>query len=252
MKLPLPKKMIAGLTLGCLALSLGGLAAAHDLPKDAEKPGIFSKGQMPSAAEMEAKFAAALNRLVSQGTITGDQSAKLLQFFKDKGAQRKNDFEKMKGMTEDERRAYLQQHPHKHDNMQAELAAAANLSQEQTKAVADALRPPKHTPKQMAEQVKNTLEQLVTQGTLTKEQSGKLLAFFQEKEKQHQADFEKVKNMTPEERHSFFQNKKEARPDMAKELQAAANLSKEQADAVAKALHPHHGKKPPRDETPKE
>lgn len=153
--------------------------------------------------------------------------------------------DQLKGMTEEQRTAYFDAHPHKHIDMQREFAAAANLSLEQSKVVAEALRPPMPNHKEMITHIQTTLNRLAAEGTISTAQANQLFAFFEEKAKEHQTEFEEAKKMTPEERHAYLESRKGAPPDILADLEAAANLSKEQAQAVAEMVRPPHGPKPP-------
>lgn len=76
--------------------------------------------QPPDRQEMEKRLGEKLNALVSDGTITADQSAQIQNFFQEKGKQRQ-------GPPPD---------------MAADLEKHLGLSASQAKTVADALRPP--------------------------------------------------------------------------------------------------------------
>ena len=132
MKTKLIKKMVCGLTIGCLVLSLGGLALAHDGSDNDIRPNHPPQEGMPNPGDMEHHINKSLEKLVNEGTITQNQSDKIMHFFKEKDSQRKIEMEKTS----------FQQKSKKHPDMIAELKDIADLSDEQSKIVADALRPP--------------------------------------------------------------------------------------------------------------
>jgi hypothetical protein len=145
MKIKLAKKVVSGLVIGCLSLSFGTLALAHD-----RQDGPPPRGDFALPADREHHLSSKLDKLVSDNLITQDQADKLLNFFKQKDSQReaerKADMDKMKDMSPDERHAYLEQKFSQHPDFITELKSIADLSDEQAKNVADAIRPP-HGPR---------------------------------------------------------------------------------------------------------
>ncbi|BBB91994.1 MAG TPA: hypothetical protein PKA28_06040 [Methylomusa anaerophila] len=258
MKNDLTKKIISGLAIGCVAVALGGAALAYDT-KAAPAPGSnYSAQQHPgkSPADMKQHMADKLNKLVNDGVITKEQSTAIENFFAQKLEQGKAAREKMKNMTPEERKAFMEQKKQNHPDLTGELAKATGISEEQAKAVADALRP-KFDPQAMEQHLTNQLNQLVAAGTITKDQSDKVQAFLRQKFEQHKADFEqhkadreKIKNLSPEERKAFMEQKKQNHPDLTNELAKAADLSAEQAKAVAEAIRPPHHHHPKGDVKP--
>ncbi len=82
------------------------------------------------------------------------------------------------------------------------------------------------------------LAKLVTDGIITAEQSSKIILSIDKDEADRQAEIEKVTAMTDVERKTYLeQNKHEPKPPFA-DLIANGTLTKEQADAVAKAMMP--------------
>ncbi len=151
MKINLAKKVATGLVIGCLSLSFGTLALAHDRQEGPPPRGDLAlPADMPNPADREHHISSKLVKLVSDNLITQDQADKLLNFFKQKDSQheaeRKADMDKMKDMSPDERHAYLEQKFSQHPDFITELKSIADLSDEQAKNVADAIRPP-HGPR---------------------------------------------------------------------------------------------------------
>lgn len=257
MKTKITKKIMSGLAVGCLLLSLGGLVAAQEVSADQPPaPCVSAQFDRPSPADMEQHISAALGKLVEQQTITQEQSDKILAFFKEKELQRKAEFEKVKAMSPEERKTYFEQRPHERHDLVNDLAVSAGLSADQAKTVADALRPPRgphpEGPRHanMEQAIHNGLNNLVEKRTISQDQADKVLSFFKEKELQHKTDFEKMKAMNPEERKAYFAQRPHDRPDIVKDLMAAAGLSSEQAQAVADMMRPPHGPHGPNPEGP--
>ncbi|CUH95041.1 hypothetical protein P22_1110 [Propionispora sp. 2/2-37] len=243
MNLSTRKKLVSGLIIGCLALSLGSLAFADEMktcpPPQAENEATCRASNHPGG---EKQLSDSLTKLVTEGTITQEQADKIQTFFKEKAAERQAAFEKMKKMTPEQRQAYLKKKSPRHSDLINDLKSAAGLSQEQAQVVAETLRPPRpFPPQERLQQIDTTLAQLVQQGTITQEQADELVQFFKEKAAEHKAEFEKTRDMTPEERQAFLKGKMPQQPDFINDLKNAAGLSDKQVRAVAAALHPPHG-----------
>lgn len=101
----------------CLLLALGGIAIACCCPGKSMPP--------PDRQDMEKHLGEQLDKLVSDGTITADQSVRIQKFFQDKG----------------------KEHQDQPPDMAADLEKAVGLTAEQAKVVADALRPPGPPPR---------------------------------------------------------------------------------------------------------
>lgn len=242
MKTRMSKKVISGIAIGCLLLSLGGLVLAKDAKPAGDTRQQAFQTCRPNHDGMEQHFTSSLAALVEKGTITQQQSDKIANFLREKRAEHRADRKDMKNATPDERAEKFQQLKKNHQQMAKELSSAAGLTEAQTKAVLEALRPPQMH-ERMGERITGKLSALVSQGSITQDQSDKLLSFFKEKHTQRQAEFEKLKTMTEDERKAFFEQKHNGRPDFAAELAAAGDLTEDQAKIVADALRPEHGPK---------
>ncbi len=242
MKTRMSKKVVSGIAIGCLLLSLGGLVLAKEAKQTGDTRQQTAQTCRPNHGGMEQHFNSSLAALVQNGTISQQQSDKIANFFREKRAEHRANREEMKNASPDERAEKFQQFKKNHQQMAKELSSAAGLTETQTKAVLDPPPPPQMHEK-MGERMTGKLSELVSQGSITQEQSDKLLSFFKEKHTQRQAEFEKLKGMTEDERKAYFEQKHHDRPDLAAELAAAGDLSEDQAKLVADALRPEHGPK---------
>lgn len=234
------KRTICKLLIGCFCLSVGTVVLADEPDKPPmPKCGVFAPHERPDPAAIERHISERLQKLVDDQIITKEQSTKLLAFFKEKAAERKADMEKMKEMSPEERDAYLKE-KFKHPDMVTELQNAGGLSSNQANAVDAALRPPHRPDGDMGKRLSACLDKLVSEKTLTKEQADKVTSFFKQKAEERKADMEKIKNMSPAEREAFLKEKMAQHPDLIKDLQAAAELTENQAKTVADALRPPH------------
>ncbi len=131
------KKVAGTLVAGCLLLSLGTAALAKNSPQDQPAPPpacpFAAPGQPPDPAGRERHLTQALAQLVKEETISREQADKLLDFFKQKAEEQRQEREK---------------HQQEKQNFVHDLQQTAGLSEAQAKAVADALRPPQRPDRQ--------------------------------------------------------------------------------------------------------
>ncbi len=127
------KTAVCGLLTVLLLLALSGFALAGG-PCGQNMPG-------PNPQEIERQLGEKLAKLVETGAISKDQSERVLQHWRAKDKERQADIAAMKDMSPEERKAYLEQKQKDKPDMEADLMKAADLSREQAKMVADALRP---------------------------------------------------------------------------------------------------------------
>jgi len=134
------KKAVCGTIVVCLLLSVCGLALAAC-------PGPNPDMPKPDPQEIERQIAEKLDKLIDAGTITQDQSDRVLKYWREKERQRQADFEKMKDMSPDERKAYMDSKKKDQPDIIAVLTKDIGLSKEQAKDVAEAIRPPGPPPR---------------------------------------------------------------------------------------------------------
>jgi polyhydroxyalkanoate synthesis regulator phasin len=238
----LNKKIAVGLLLGSLCVASVGTAVFANSPNNQEgTPSQIcqnfkgDKHAHPMMQDAKEK----LDKLAKDGVISEEQAGKLVSFFEEKGKEMQANMEKMQGMSQEERKAYFQQMREQHPDFIGEIKNAAALSDDQAKAVISALRP--HKPMMNPEQLSQKLNNLVTAGTISQDQADSIVSFFKDKAAEHKAEWDKVQQMSQEERKAYFAEKCKNRPDIIKELKSAVNLTDEQAKAVADSLRPQHG-----------
>lgn len=130
------KKAVLCMIVAVAMLAMSGIALAGCPGPDEGMP-------KPDPQEIERHIGEKLAKLVDAGTITKDQSDRVLKFWREKDRERQADFAAMKNMSPDERKAYMDKKRQEKSDMVGDLAKAAGLSEEQAKAVADAVRPPR-------------------------------------------------------------------------------------------------------------
>ena len=105
-------------------------------------------------------------------------------------------------------------------------------------------------PADMERHLRAQLDKLVETDTITQPQSDRIAEMFRQKGAEHQAEREKIQQMSPEDRDAYMQKNCQQRcsqppPDFVKDLTTIAGLAPEQAKTVAKALRPPHPPAPP-------
>ncbi|MTI54249.1 hypothetical protein [Geosporobacter ferrireducens] len=84
--------------------------------------------------------------------------------------------------------------------------------------------------------MKTLTESLVNAGIITQETAEKMVSFYEEKNEERKAEMEKTKSMTEEARKSYYESRKEEKPegksDFTAEMVAAGILTQAQAEAI--------------------
>jgi len=193
-----------------------------------------------------------LDNLVNEGLITQDQEDEMIAYYEEQEQTRQAEMEKVKAMTEDERKAYLEsmkdsKSDEKPDAM-AGLVEAGILTQDEADAISEYYQEQMKAKMEEAqakrqEEIQTQLDSLVSAGTITDEQEAKIITYLNEQEETRKAEMEKVKSMTEDERKAYLESKKDStqaeKGTIANPLQALVDdgtLTQDQADAVAKAL----------------
>lgn len=138
-------KLVSGLILGSLVLSLTAIVAAQE-PSGGPDGGPPAQLDKPRPEDHAKRLRASLDKLVEKKILEPDQSHRVMLFFQQKDDERKAEWDKMKGMTPEDRDTYMQQQCilrcQKRPDLIKDLVEGAGLSQEQAKAVAQEMRPP--------------------------------------------------------------------------------------------------------------
>lgn len=106
-----------------------------------------------------------------------------------------------------------------------------------TKAKADAIKAKLHSlreaeRKERLDMINKKLEGLVEKGTISKEQKDKILAYMEQKRQERQAEHDKIKNMTKEEREKYFKSKEFKKQDILSEMVEKGIITKSQSESL--------------------
>ncbi|MHC1684701.1 MAG: hypothetical protein AB6733_17450 [Clostridiaceae bacterium] len=226
--------MIAGvLTLG---MSVSGYGeAASSIQPETTKIAQLEKGH-------KGRFNLDLTKFVEDGTISKEQADKINALLEQKKAEKRAEMEKVKSMTEEEKKAYFEQKKatNKKSEFFSELVSSGVITQAQADKIHTSLKE-SAAKKGCKFDVAKTQEQLKTQvdnGTITQEQSDKIITFLNKKIEERKALLEKFKNMSEEEKKSYFEANKDKfkHTDLLAELVSSNTITQEQADALSKVL----------------
>lgn len=177
-----------------------------------------------------------LDKLVTAGTITQDQETNIINAMKQEQTDRKAEMDKIKNMTEAERKSYFESKKaaEKTDFLN-KLVTAGTLTQDQADAVRNVIHqgPGRREGRSNPERLKTQLDTLVKAGTITQTEENNILKYLTDKYTERKAEMSKVKNMTEAERKTYFENQKSTeKTDLLSELVTAGIISQDKADAI--------------------
>lgn len=210
-----------------------------------------SEGKGPCKVGKGGNFKSILDEMVKEGTLTQSEADKITTYQKSKQESMKAEMDKVKKMTDEERKNYLGTKRTERINFLTELVNNGIITQ----AKADALKA-KIEQKRLEmkaariNEMKSQLNTLVTKGTINQTQADKIIEYMsQVKEKViiekgniTQIEKDKLKNMTEQERKAYFEKMKGEKGNFLKELVDNGTLTQEQANAVRDSIFPGHGK----------
>lgn len=254
------RKVIIGIVAASLAVSVSVAAMAQSTSSGTgtsasttqkakngfgsrKAPGVYASSKLTKAQ---------LDSLVKAGTITQDQENKIEAYIKQKNEANKAERDKIKSMTEAERKAYFEANKGKQKtDLLTDLVSQNIISQTQADAIKKAIPvPKKKEDPQRKNNFKTQLDSLVKAGTITQDQENKIQDYIKQKNAAKKAEMDKIKNMTAAERKAYFEaNKGKRKTDLFSELVSQNIISQTQADAIKKAIpapkgFKHNGRKP--------
>lgn len=246
------KSIVAGALLGGLLLgSVGIVYAADNSSASTALDGVKSKvkSMLPGGHDrgpgMEGQRDIGINldleALVKDGIITSDESDAIQAKIDEIKAERQAEMDKIKAMTKEERQAYFESKKTDADQKAKKTDMLSSLVEDNiiSSDTAAAIRETQQTQRreERQETLTDQLAALVEDGTITADQSDAIVAAMQEQQEKRQAEMEKIKAMSDEEREAYFKDNKPAAPsNFLSELVTAGTITQEQADTVTKAI----------------
>ena len=182
-----------------------------------------------------------LTSLVNEGVLTQQKADSITNYLQKKADERKAEFDKIKSMTPEERKNYMSQKKGEMLNPFDAMVKDGVLTQTEADTVKSKLQEKRAAERK--QKITEQLSSLVENKTITQDQVNKLIEKLQKKDEEAKALHEKLKAMTPEERKTYMEQNKKDRKDILQELVDEGTITKDQADAMRKAMPMHHGAK---------
>lgn len=237
-------KIITGILIGGTIISSTSLIAMADTTKTAAangnlngRPQIAGKmmrGGDMKPGDMQTKIEDELISLVSTGIITQDESDKILALSKQEDAARQAEADKMKNMTDAERKTYFESNKGTAPEMKCDIYSQAVsqgiITQDKADAVKAKLDAARQT--QMKAMMTKGLDGVVTAGTITQDQADKVVAFITSQEANKKPSLDKEPGTRPEQK----PDPANAPKNPLSSLVDDGTLTQDQADAVLKVL----------------
>lgn len=211
--------------------------------KRAFKLGEKVKDNKVNVEQKAEKLETMLVELVDAGVITQNDSDDIIdyakQMYEEREQERKEELEKIKNMTKEEAKEYIAEkkearNPAEKKGIFEQMVEDGEMSQD----TLDSIKA--YHQEKMEERIKNDLQGLVDDGTLSEDDVDTLIEYMHENKDERKEEMEKVKEMTPEERKAYFEEKRESGEKIGifEEMVEDEVLTQEQADAVKELLKP--------------
>lgn len=263
----LKNRLVGGMLAVGMILSSGAMAFANndtvnventaksavvrqaDGTKGAFKIGERLKDHKLNVEQKAERLEERLDELVDADVITQSEADDIIEYAKQMHEEREQErteaLEKIKDMTKEEAKEYIA--GKKEERKSTERKGLFEQMIEDGKMSQDTLDSIKaYHQEKMEERIKENLQDLVDDGTLSDDDVDILIDYMKEHKDDRKEEMEQVKEMTPEERKAYFEEKRESgeRTGIFEEMVEDEILTQEQADAVKKALKPAKSEKP--------
>jgi hypothetical protein len=180
-------KILTSLVIGAVLLSTGSAVfaaetstgAANSRPSSVEKVKRGGDKYFSARGLAKGNLENNLKALVSSGIITQEESDKLLALSNEEAAARQTEKDKVKNMTEAERKAYFEAKKEQPREEKSDIFTLAVSKGIITQAKADSVRTKLKETRTAEKKAKLTesLNSLVSSGTISKEQSDKIISY---------------------------------------------------------------------------
>lgn len=239
----LKKKLITGVLLGSMVLSLGTTAFASEntegllnnqsekkikysmFKKDAKN---FKEFKQKRFENREKHLDKNLDELLENDTLSKDTVDKVKAYIEKRAAERKAEFEKVKDMTKEERNEYWSERKAERKgekiNIIDQMVEENIITKDEAEKIEENLQNRK-------EILSEKLDELVEDSTLSKDKVDKIKAYIEERAAERKAEFEEIKDMSKEEREEYFEKRKTERKE---ELAKVKKMTKEDKKAYLK------------------
>jgi gas vesicle protein len=237
------KKMVNGILIGTMVFSMAGMAFADNISTEEKAPKRRTAIHQKLGERFEKRgpnLEDTITKLVEAGTITQDEATKWKAFNEERMEERKAEMDKVKEMTKEERKAYLEE---RKDNKEAgprrdgmaTLVEEGIFTQEKAEQVGEKMHEMRAL--EQEKRFEEKMNKLVEEGMITQDEATKWKAFNKEKMEERKVEMEKVKAMSEEDRKAYFDERKNTRGekgDRLSELVKAGVISQDTADKIKK------------------
>ena len=238
-------RVLSCLVIGGLLLASGSaVLAASDTETQSAAPAVRASG--PRGAGMEDNLKEVLDSLVSSSSITQEQADQLLALQAERQAQMKSQWEKIKDLTPEERKSMDSEKPTNRSSIFSDAVEQGIITEAERETICNALAEARQEQRQA--ELQERFAELVSQGIISQEQADTIIVQIQKAAAVQQAELEKVKDMSAEERQQYLQSKGE-KANLLDDLIADGTLTQAQADDVAKLMGGGFHKSPPSQRT---
>ncbi|WMJ80007.1 hypothetical protein RBU49_14230 [Clostridium sp. MB40-C1] len=247
-KLELKTKILTGALTGGILISSVSMAFAGTPTTASEKNGnIISKKEFRAPVHMnnEKKYEqiqkvleSVLKDSVASQTITQDESNKVLEYIKSKSNEAKNFNENSK--VKKDKNIENKSNDKIRVGIFEELVEKGILTKEK----ADAVKVKMDNNMEVArdKELKEKLAKLVEKKTITQDQLDKILSAIKEESNIRKSDFEKMKNMTEEQRKEYIKTIKSQHKDLIKGIVESGVITEAQEKSVREVLPMKNGR----------
>lgn len=260
------KKFIALLVVGGLTASIGVSAGAYTKTTNVKTKVNYTqnlKFNRPAPENGKINIKSKLDALVKAGTITQVVEDKVVTYFNQKDTDRKAEMDKVKAMTEADRKTYFDSKVKaagERTDLFADIVKSGTITQVEADAIKAALPQSQRGPGMMGgrhengqkfdgvksvdlqKDMKTKLDAIVKSGTITQATEDQVIAYYNKMGSDRKAEMDKIKAMTEADRKVYFESKVKGEGEKSGPLASlvkAGTLTQVQADAINKVFPEH-------------
>lgn len=236
-------KLLTGALIVSVALSAGGYALASNTKTTTKAQSSYADvkhpGKGPGCGFSKDQLKTKLDAFVKSGTITQDQENKIIAYMEKMESERKAEMDKVKNMTEEQRKTYFEQDK---DKLKADPFKGLVDQKIINKAQADTIKKSmpqnhRHGKRFSSQEMKTFLASQVKAGAITQSEADKINSYINKKQAERKTEMDKVKSMTETERKAYFEQKKATpKSNFFDDLVKEGILSQTKADALKKSM----------------
>ncbi|MEQ8200872.1 MAG: hypothetical protein ABRQ24_05560 [Syntrophomonadaceae bacterium] len=227
--------LIGGLLLGGTSLALADSNATGSGIASTIKAGWCGK-MAPGPRDFDGQtMQPVLNSLVASNQITQAQADQILARQQQLQTERQQQRDQRKDMTQAEREALREQNQASRIDLLTQLVNEGVITQEQADVIRDSMQQQRKAVRQGS--ISTALSGLVDKQIITTEQANAIQDKMGEMQNARQAEMEKLRGMTPEQRQAYMEENRPANP--LAELVASGVLTQEQVNQIHQAIGPN-------------